>query len=165
MADSLPATQVTAVARLNRVMALAGWEIHYIDLDLSTDHPQAEIKVVRDDGRWLWAKVDARGRSVMESFQRSCYLGMSPGRKGRLPLSPQVDDQFLGRQTFEGPRSMLRSLTAYLADNSLRPVPLADLRTCWAAIMGAPLRLEAPSGVAAPGAETFSHQAPMEGKG
>lgn len=124
-------------------MARAGWEISYIDLDLTQAHPTAEIKVCRVDGRWLHARVDALGRSTIETFQREKWLGMSANTKGRRPLSPQVDDVFMGRRSFEGARSMLRNLTAYLADNAVRPVALSDMRAGWASIMAAPLRLQA----------------------
>ena len=151
MADLANSPQSLAVSRLSRVMALAGWEISYIDLDLTRDRAQAEIKVVRDDGRWLWARVDRIGRSSMEAFQREKWLGMSANTKGRRPLSPQVDDVFLGRQAFAEPLAMLGGLTAYLADNALRPVTLADMRASWAAIVGAPLKLQTPAGVDVPG--------------
>jgi len=53
-----------------------------------------------------------------------------------------VDDHFLGRQRFEGARSMMRGLCLYLTDNALDEVALADMRTAWAAVMQAPARLE-----------------------
>jgi hypothetical protein len=141
MADLANSSQSLAVSRLNRVMAAAGWEISYIDLDLTQEQAQAEIKVMRDDGRWLWAKVDAHGRSTMETFQRERALGVDPAWKaGRI--APRVDDVFLGRQAFPEPLAMLGAVTAYLADNALRPVALADLRSGWAALMGEPLKLE-----------------------
>lgn len=116
-----------------------------MDIDLTADRPQAEIKVMRDDGRWVWAKVDRHGRSTMESFQRSRYLGKSANTKGRVPLSPQVDDFFMGRQSFAEPLAMLHGLTAYLTDNALRPVALADLRAGWSSLMDTPLQLETPA--------------------
>lgn len=146
MAELANSSHSLAAARLGRVMAMAGWEIRYIDLDLTQAQAQAEIKVFRDDGRWLWAKVDAQGRSSMETFQRDRALGMDPSWKaGRL--APRVDDVFLGRQSFREPLAMLGGLTAYLAGNSLRPVALDDLRAGWASIMGAPLKLEHGYGV------------------
>jgi hypothetical protein len=131
-----------ASARLQQMMSLAGWEIDYIDLDLTGEKPKADIRIKRDDGRWLLARVDGLGRATVERFQRTRYLGMSPNTKGRQPLSPQIDDSFLGRDTYIGARAMLRNLTAYLADNALRPVALSDMRANWAAVMGSPLRLE-----------------------
>lgn len=68
---------------------------------------------------------------------------MSVNAKGRRPLSPQINDEFLGRSRFEGARSMLRGLTAYLVENASRPVVLSDMRAAWAGVMDAPLRLQA----------------------
>ena len=123
-------------------MALAGWEVEFVDMDLTRQRPTAEIKLVRNDGRWLWARVDALGRCTTETFQRERGLGMARNQKGRRPLVPLVDDVFLGRRTHEGPRSMLRSMTNYLADNALHPVALSDLRSAWAGVMSAPARLQ-----------------------
>lgn len=132
-----------SVARLAAVMARAGWEISFIDLDLTQDRPTADIRIARADGRWLHARVDRLGRSTIETFQREKSLGMSANTKGRRPLSPQIDDVFMGRRSFEGARSMLRNLTAYLADNAMQPVALSDMRAGWASVMAAPLRLQA----------------------
>jgi len=130
-----------ALARCQRVMALAGWEIEYVDMDMTGQRPTAEIKVRRDDGRWLWARVDALGRCTTETYQRERSLGMAANQRGRRPLVPLVDDVFLGRRHHEGPRSMLRNMTNYLADNALRPIALVDLRAAWAGVMSAPVRL------------------------
>lgn len=127
--------------RLARVMALAGWEVEYADIDLTGAQPIAEIKATRDDGRWLWARVDSIGRCTTETFHRERTLGMARNQKGRRPLVPLVDDVFLGRQRHEGPRSMLRHMTSYLTDNALRPVALADMRAAWAGLMVEPVRL------------------------
>lgn len=141
----LPGAESTAtVAMLGRVMRTAGWSIEYIDLDLTQAHPKATIKVCRNDGRWLFATVDAVGRASIERFQRERFLGMSDSTKGRRPLSPQVDDIFLGRSLCSGARAMLRELTRYLSDNSLAPIQLADMRAGWASIMAAPLLLTSP---------------------
>ena len=130
-----------AIARCRRVMALAGWEIEYADMDLTGQRPTAEIKVQRDDGLWLWARVDALGRCTTETFQRERSLGMAQNQRGRRPMVPLVDDVFLGRKRYEGPRSMLREMTKYIADNALHPVALADLRSAWAGVMSAPVRM------------------------
>lgn len=131
-----------AAERLVVMMYRSGWEIRYVDLDLTSEQPQAEIKVARDDGRWLWARVDAAGRCTVERFHRDRRLAMDLATKGRRPLTPMVEDVYLGRERYTGPRAMLRNLTAYLTDNALQPVLLTDMRAAWAAVMGAPLRLE-----------------------
>lgn len=142
---------VNSALALQKCMSLAGWEIAHIDLDLTGERPKAEIKIERSDGRWLLAHVDRLGRARFETFQRERSLGMSTSTKGRRPLSPQVDDIFLGRQSFLGARHMLRGLTAYIADNATTPVRLADVREAWAAVMGAPLQITSTAAHAATG--------------
>lgn len=132
-----------ASVRLAWAMRTAGWEIEHIDLDLTGAAPKAEIKVTRADGRWLVARIDRQGRASFETYQRDRSLGMSSNTKGCRPLSPQVNDLFLGRQRFEGARSMLRHMTAYLVDNAASPASLPDMRSAWAAVMGSPLRITA----------------------
>ena len=132
---------VSSAMALQKCMALAGWEIAHIDLDLTGDRPRAEIKLERCDGRWLWACIDRQGRASFETFQRERSLGMSRNTKGRRPLSHQIDDLFLGRQRCLGARHMLREMTAYIADNSISPVRLADVRQAWTAVMGSPFHL------------------------
>jgi len=79
------------------VMALAGWEIEYVDLDFTRPQPTAELKLTRADGRWLWAKVDTLGRCTIETFhrERNARHGTQPERpttlgayrRGHLPWS------------------------------------------------------------------------------
>lgn len=108
-------------------MRRAGWEIHFIDLALDGSAPRAEIKLARLDGRWLWARLDALGRCTIETYHRHKMLGRPADARGRVPLSPQVDDVFLGRRSgFAGPRAMLRALTSYVVDNSLAPVGVSS---------------------------------------
>lgn len=126
---------------LQRCMSLVGWEIAHIDLDLTGERPKVEIKLDRCDGRWLLARIDSRGRANFETFQRERSLGMSRNTKGRRPLSPQIDDVFLGRHRCLGARHLLREMTAYIANNSTAPVRLNEVRKAWAAVMGAPLRI------------------------
>jgi len=134
--------QSDAMAALGSTMRRAGWEIEYIDLDLTGEKPSAGIRVKRNDGRFLIAKVDAQGRASFETFQRERSLRMDESTKGRRPLSPMVDDTFLGRQRFEGARSMLRGMTTYLADNALNPIALSDMRSAWAGVMAGPVKQE-----------------------
>ena len=124
---------------LRHCMHLAGWDIVHIDLDLTGTQPRVEIRLERDDGRFLLARVDSLGRAGFETWQRERSLGMSPNTSGRRPLSPQLHDVFLGRQRFNGARSMLRGLTAYVALNATGPVKLADVRRAWGWVMEAPL--------------------------
>ena len=121
------------------VMALAGWEIEYVDLDFTRPQPTAELKLTRADDRWLWAKVDTLGRCTIETFHRARKLGMAPNQNGLRPMVPIVEDIFLGRQHLAGPRQMMRQVTNYLADNALAHVPLPDIRAAWAGLMTAPI--------------------------
>lgn len=134
-------TQITnnRVAALQKCMALAGWEIVYVDLDLTGSQAKAEIKVERSDGLWIFARVDALGRAMLETFKRERKLGMSHSTKGRRPLSPQVNDFFLGRQKCLGARHMLKEMTAYIADNSTGDCSLPDIRRAWAGVMNSPI--------------------------
>lgn len=139
-ANNMTATS-GSLAGLSRVMRAAGWEIEFIDLDLTGDQPKVDIKIHGANGLWLLARVDSIGRASMETFHRDRTLGMSPNTRGRRPLSPQVVDTFLGRQKFDGPRQMLRVMTNYLTDNSAAPVALSDMRSAWASAMSAPITL------------------------
>lgn len=138
-------TPMDAASRMASMLRAAGWDIEFINLDLTSDTPKATIKVMRSDGRWLFASVDQLGRATIDRFQRNRVLGRTPSVTGRAPLSPQINDTFLGRERFMGARSMMRGLTSYLVDNALHPVTLTDMRAGWAAIMAAPLRIESPA--------------------
>jgi len=120
-------------------MARAGWEIDYVDLDFTRPRPTVELKLVRTDGRWLWAKVDPLGRCTIETFQRDRKLCMAPNQKGRRPLAPFVEDLFLGRRHLSGPRQMMRQITNYVFENALSDVSLFELRAAWASVMSAPV--------------------------
>lgn len=140
-----PSGMSRALALCQRVTGAAGWEILGLDLDLTQSHPTVEIKLMRADGRWLSARADSIGRCTLEVFHRARSLGMSAHGKGRRPLVPQVEDAFLGRHKYAGPRAMLRGMTAYLADNALHPVALSELRAPWAALMAGPVRMRGPT--------------------
>lgn len=118
-------------------MYLAGWEVDYVEIDLSKTCPVATIKCHRADGRWLWARVDSRGRCTMETFHRETRVGKPREGKGRWPQSPQIDDVFLGRVRPQGARALLRQMTNYIAENALHPVGVAPIRKAWASAMSA----------------------------
>lgn len=121
---------VTHQTVLLRTMDLAGWTLNWVDLDLTGSAPQMEIRATRHDGLWVRAYVDSLGRATVERFQRNLDT--------RQPMIPLINDRFIGRQRYPGGRVMLRSLCAYLVDNALYPVPLADMRRAWAALMQPP---------------------------
>lgn len=129
------------LTHLARLLEHGGWEIRDLDIDLTGEHARLQVTVARHDGLWVWARVDQHGRCTMERFRRTLTLGMTPRTSGRRPLSPQVEDEFMGRQSFPGPRMMLRSLVAYLADNALQQLAVSDLRDAWRGVLQAPVRL------------------------
>ena len=137
--------QTIAQLTLQRVLALAGWTIDFIDLDMTTPTAKVDIRMHRADGRWLWARVDSAGRCSIEMFQRERHLSRPVGAgKGRFPLTHQIDDVFLGRIKPEGPRAMLRCVTSYVVDNAHGDATLADMRAAWAAVMTTPTKLLEP---------------------
>ena len=135
---------VAPAVRLQQTMARAGWEIQFIDLDLTGAAPSADMRIRRDDGLCLHARVDRLGRASIERFRRVTALWMPSNVKGRQPLTPLTTDTFLGRERCLGARHMLRQVTAYLTDNATHPVALADMRSAWAAVMSGPLTLATP---------------------
>jgi hypothetical protein len=132
--------------QLQHQMRDAGWEIDFIELDVRDGvHPRAQIKVSRLDGRWLWAYVN-HGRAGMERWHRRVELGMPRSVKGRSPLSPQIDDQFLGRVRCAEPGELLQTLAHYVAANPGRlalaneskektAARVASLQAAWAALV------------------------------
>lgn len=138
---SSKALPIQSLQALQALMALAGWEIDYLDIDLTQQSPVVEVKCHRMDGRWIYAKRDSLGRCSMETFQRNSWIGHPANSKGKWPQSPQVDDIFLGRYRPEGARALMRYLTSYITDNSTAPVSLADMRRGWAALMAEPSKL------------------------
>jgi hypothetical protein len=134
-----------AADALLRTMDRAGWSLDWVDMDLTGTSPTLEIRATRYDGLWLRAYVDGLGRATVERFHRERHLGMRGNEKGRRPLAPMVDVHFMGRQRYEGGRSMMRGLCAYLTDNALHPVSLADMRAAWGALMQGPARIAGPN--------------------
>ncbi|MGE0799906.1 MAG: hypothetical protein AB7G13_11615 [Lautropia sp.] len=133
------AQQITTnpVRTLQQAMEFAGWQVRSLDLDLTGTAPRVTVDLMRNDGRRLWAHVDSIGRATLETFQRETTLDVSDyGR--RAPRCDRHVDVFLGRQRTLGGRSLLRAVTAYIADNSLRPVALGDVRAAWALAMNQP---------------------------
>lgn len=134
-----------ALATLQRTLARAGWEVDYLDLDLTLARPTASIRCHRADGRWLWAKVDTLGRCTLETFQRETWLGKPRHAKGNWPQSPQLDDVFLGRSRPATARALLRELSSYLAHNALHPTALTEVRSAWTGLLRGATRLTLPA--------------------
>lgn len=133
-AERVPVAERPAFARLAATLVTAGWEVDEIIIDLTRSGPKAEIRVGRHDGRWMLARVDQLGRASIERFHRARSLGMATNSVGRRPLSPQIDDTFLGRSRYDSAREMLVGLTHLLVDNALGPVDEVELRHTWNAL-------------------------------
>lgn len=127
-----------ALRRLTRILESAGWEIQFLDLNLASEIPTVDLRLYRTDGLWLHVRADHLGRCTLETFSRRKWLGMTQGVKGRKPLSPQVEDTFLGRRRFTGVRMMMRELCAYLVENAQTPVALGDMRNAWRVLFSIP---------------------------
>lgn len=115
------AIQRFQLAALSSTLEAHGFDLQTVDIDLHRG--VVVIQIHRFDGRWWWLHADARG-TVLESWQRTVTLGRHPSSKPGVPLSPQINDTFLGRSRCEGFRSGLRTLASRLADNPApgRPV-------------------------------------------
>jgi hypothetical protein len=120
---------------LQAQLGRAGWAIAHIDVDLTGYAPKAEIQVESFDGKWLLARVDRLGRCSVERFVRSRHLGMSDNTRGRRPLSPQVEDQFLGRDRLSSPGDLLDYIACYISNNAASPVPLDHMHAAWRAVL------------------------------
>lgn len=147
----LSLSQAQAAPALQRCLAQAGWEADHVDLDLTGTAPTAEIKLTRADGRWLWARLDQLGRGTIETFQRDRALALCTSTKGRRPLTPEIYDQFLGRQRFDGAIGMLRGVGAYIGLNASSPVDAVALQHSWEVILGAAQQLKLPASQPGPG--------------
>lgn len=141
--NSLIQRVVRPADALLRTMGRAGWTLDWADLDLTGITPRLEIRATRHDGLWLRAYVDQCGRATLERFQRERSLSAPKNKKAgsRMPMTPQIDDHFLGRQRYEGARAMMRGMCDYLSANALSPVALPDMRAAWAVVMQAPARI------------------------
>ena len=116
---------------LELCLARVGWEICHLDLDLAGGSLVADIRVAGTDGKWLLGRIDRFGRCSLERFVRTRQLAMARDGKGRRPLSPQVDDVFLGRQWFPSPAALLEQVGEYVVNHSAAPAHLESMRTAW----------------------------------
>lgn len=128
-------TSQTSALSLAQTMRRSGWEIAWVDLDTTSGSPTIDIGVYRVDGLWVQARVDALGRASLERFHRQRKLVMGDGQRGRRPLSPTLDDVFMGRDRFAGWRALLEGLSLYLADNAIAAVSLVEMQGAWSELM------------------------------
>lgn len=123
---------------LELCLARVGWEICHFDMDLSGGSLVADIRVAGPGGKWLLGRVDRLGRCCLERFVRTRQLAMARDTKGRRPLSPQVDDVFLGRQWLPSAASLLGQIGEYVVNNSAPPAHLEGMRAAWRGLLAPP---------------------------
>ena len=127
---------------LSRYLFRVGWEVDFVDIDLTKERPVLTAKFHRADGLWIWARADALGRCTMERYFRTSWLGRGRNEKGRWPLTQQLDDTFLGRIRATEPRALLRQVSDYIIDNALSPIRVEEMRDVWRRAMHAPLKID-----------------------
>lgn len=130
--SALPSRQ--ALAGLQAALQMAGWTLLYIDVDLAGESPVFDARVERSDGLWLHARMDPLGRCTLERNRRLRWLGMPRDVRGRVPQTQQVRDEFLGRESFVGPRSLARHLSDYIAHNSTG-LGIEQMRNAWRPVL------------------------------
>jgi hypothetical protein len=128
--------KVAEMSTLQMTMAMAGWTVDFVDIDLTQSTPMALIRCHRDDGLWFSARVDSLGRCSFETFQRNAWLGKPNNTKGRWPQSPQSDDQFLGRSRPADPQALLSHVASYIVDNAIGPAEVPQILGLWRNVIG-----------------------------
>lgn len=128
-------SSVRKLTCLQSLLKDGGWQLEYFDIDLTSRGPALDVRMSRNDGRFVLARVDAIGRATLETFQRSRRLVMCEQTAGRRPLTPEVSDEFLGRQRCLSPRHLVKQLTHYLVDNATGPVTFSQLKAAWGPVL------------------------------
>lgn len=124
-----PVSSDARVLKLGRLLQDAGWEIICLDIDWRDELPRLEAQIVRNDGYWLFARLDQLGRGTVERFWRSRDLRVPANVKGCQPLSPAVNDEFLGRTSgLRGLLPLLVALADTVAANSSHPRISQEIR-------------------------------------
>lgn len=127
LATTRPPQMIMAAAILER----AGWTL--VNADLDTVRATLRMELRRDD---LLVTFDARNGHATTTRERVRSQRVVIGRRGdRCPVE-RLRMEFVGRQRHEGIRSGLRWLTTYIAENSDRALPVADVRRAFAPILG-----------------------------
>lgn len=137
-ATTLPAVQADIHARLKsleKALDCAGWSILDVDLDLIGAGSRFSMSVERVDGLRLFARIDALGRAMVERSFVERRLRMDANQKGRRPLSPTLEETFLGRSSFSGSREMLAWLGDYIVENATHPTSVENLRPSFALLI------------------------------
>lgn len=104
--------------RIGASLAKAGWEVRVLEAPLSHAAHRFLLVASRADGRWIRAWQQPGGACYLDSYQRKSWLGHPEGASGNWPLSPQVEDLFLGRAFCKGLGELVALTVAYLLDNA-----------------------------------------------
>lgn len=102
-----------------------GWEARDVDIDLVAG--RVVVELMRSDGR-LVRLTATEDYAVLERFHRRWR---EPANARRPQLGDGLGYEFLGRIQAEGPRSGLRALCSYVADNpapGLAALPPSEVR-------------------------------------
>lgn len=117
MKIELPADNLAAVSRLaiqaDRALALSGWRIREVSINLHTGF--ARLTFLRNDGatgRLVTVLRSARGARVVAVREVGA---LKPGMY--RDFWDFSDSTVLGRETYQGLRSALRGVAAYVGDN------------------------------------------------
>jgi len=131
--------------RLQQLLERGGWDIDRMELDFTGERPQVDAMLTSHDGRRVYAKTVGSGTGFLERYGREEFLGhgvaVKPG--ARMARSPQVKEVFLGRQRYEGARSLMKGLATYIVENAPRPLLLSDVKKALGLVMSVPLRITA----------------------
>lgn len=128
---SISTTQLPHMTTAVAILERAGWTIVGADLDLVRETLRLELR--RDD---MLVTFDARHGRATTTRERVRSQVVVVGRRGDKCPVERLRTEFVGRQQHEGIRSGLRWLTSYIAENSVRALPVADVRRAFAPILG-----------------------------
>lgn len=108
-----------------------GWEIVAADIDVPAGNARIELRrgalAVTFDARH--GKATTTTREIVEVARELM------GRRGDRYIAETLHTRFMGRTSHEGPRSGLRFLADYIADNATRPALPRDVRHLLAGVM------------------------------
>lgn len=128
-----------AVSAIAHGFERIGWELRAVEIDMVAG--RVVIEAHRFDGRWVYVTADGLGRASVERWHRDAVVYRYRGG----PTNDGFEDRFLGRTRCEGPRSALRTLCNYIADNpapGFSALAAADVRRLIAPLLANPAPTE-----------------------
>lgn len=103
------------VQRLSRALAVLGWQCLQADIDTVVHTARVELK--RDDGRLVTLDIDRLGRASI-TREHVMHTQARIGPHWNRTVVDRLSTLFLGRDRFSDPQGAVRSLAAYVSDNS-----------------------------------------------